>query len=145
MNHEVDLSQFDAAFAAAEVPSGEFEEVPDGKYQVRIEKVKLTTTKKTGTPMLRWQFKVLGPKFEGRRVFHSHLIKTEANVTWLKKDLQTCGLKLEKLSELPAHMGELLDVALEVTVRTNDGYTNAFFDKRLELGTDDIAEDDVPF
>jgi len=38
----LDLAQFDDAFETAEVEEREFEAVPDGKYQVNVDRVELT-------------------------------------------------------------------------------------------------------
>jgi hypothetical protein len=41
-NSNLDLAQFDDAFETAEVEEREFEAVPDGKYQVNVDRVELT-------------------------------------------------------------------------------------------------------
>ena len=55
-NSGVDLSDFDDDFSSAEAPS--FDEVPDGKYQARIETVRLDRSQK-GDPMIRWDLVVI--------------------------------------------------------------------------------------
>jgi hypothetical protein len=57
-------------------------------------------------------------------------------VKWLKKDLQRCGLELERLSDLPNNLGQLLDVKLKVTKRTKDEYENVYINKRLKIADD---------
>jgi hypothetical protein len=64
---DLDLAQFDDDFAEAPVEEREFEDVPDGKYQVKVEKVELTRAQSSGNPMLKWTLKILGPKCAGRR------------------------------------------------------------------------------
>ena len=59
---ELDLAQFDDDFAEAPVEEREFEDVPDGKYQVNVEKVELTRAQSSGNPMLKWTLKILGPR-----------------------------------------------------------------------------------
>ena len=59
----VDLSRFDNDFADAPVEEKEFDSVPDGKYQVNVDKVEITTAKTTGNPMLKWTLKILAPRF----------------------------------------------------------------------------------
>ena len=44
-----DLARFDEAFASAPV---EDDDVPDGKFQVNIEKVEITRAQTSGNPML---------------------------------------------------------------------------------------------
>ena len=47
----VDLSAFDDEFSTVEAPS--FQEVPDGKYQVRIDTVRLDRSQKGAMTSLR--------------------------------------------------------------------------------------------
>ena len=55
------------------------------------------------------------------------------NIKWLKQDLITCGLALNKVSELPNRLYELLDVKLEVTVKTKGEYANVYLNRRIEM------------
>src|ERR1044071_6978576 len=97
---DIDLSQFDEEFAAAPVEEREFSEVPDGKYQVQVDKVELTTAKSSGNAMLAWTLRILGPQYAGRLLWRHNVIATRENVRWFKNDLHVCGLDLVKLSEL---------------------------------------------
>ena len=69
-NQSVDLTSFDDDFATAEAP--EYDEVPDGKYQARIESVKLESSQK-GDPMIKFDLEVLSGSHAGRHIFkNSH-------------------------------------------------------------------------
>ena len=57
----LDLAQFDDAFESAEVEDREYETVPDGKYQVNVERVELTRAKTSGNPMLKWSLRIIAP------------------------------------------------------------------------------------
>lgn len=142
--NQVDLSAFDAEFDSAESPS--FDEVPDGKYQVRIDSVRLEQSKK-GDPMLKWDLIVLsGPNAE-RRIFKNSVI-SQAALPYVKGDLKTLGLELGKFSELANRLEELLDVTVEITKRTRGEYSNVYFNRRLQLAktaTVSRASTDVPF
>jgi hypothetical protein len=143
---DLDLTQFDDDFEAAEVEEREFEDVPDGKYQVKVEKVELTKAQTTGNPMLKWTLKILGPKCAGRFLWRNSMFASKENLKWLKTDLHTCGVDITKLSELPGRLGDLLDVTLEVTKRTKGDNENVFFNRRVVV--DDLpVEDDslAPF
>jgi hypothetical protein len=152
----VDLSRFDNEFENAPVEEkGEFESVPDGKYQVNVDKVEITTAKTTGNPMLKWTLKILAPRFRGRLLWRNNVMASRENIRWLKNDLHICGLDLAKLSDLPANLERLLDVKLEVTKRTKGENENIYFNRRIVLdegaaaagspshGID--AKDDIPF
>jgi hypothetical protein len=151
-SYEVDLSRFDNDFSEAQVETKEFDSIPDGKYQVNVEKVEITTTKTTGNPMLKWTLKILAPNFRGRLLWRNNVMATGENIRWLKNDLHTCGLELQKLSDLPANLPRLLDVKLEVTTKTKGENQNVYFNRRIIL--DDAADagssgihssGDVPF
>jgi len=144
---DLDLTQFDDDFAEAPVEEREFEDIPDGKYQVNVEKVELTRAQSSGNPMLKWTLKILGPRFAGRLLWRNSVMASKENLKWLKTDLHTCGLEIEKLSDLPARLGDLLDVELEVTKRTKGESENIYFNRRIVV--EDLAgiEDDslAPF
>src|ERR1044071_7597113 len=111
---DIDLSVFDEDFAEAPIEEREFDEVPDGKFQVQVDKVELTTAKSSGNAMLKWTLRIVGPNYAGRLLWRNNVIATRENVRWLKNDLHVCGLELARLSDLRDHLSELLDVQLEV-------------------------------
>ncbi len=111
---KVDLTAFDDEFNTAEAPSQD--EVPDGKYQVRIDSVRLEHSQK-GDPMIKWDLIVLSGSQAGRHIFKNSVI-TAASLPFVKGDLKTLGLILTKFSELAGRLEALLDVTLELTKRT---------------------------
>lgn len=153
----VDLSRFDNEFENAPVEEkGEFDPVPDGKYQVNVDKVEITTAKTTGNPMLKWTLKILAPRCRGRLLWRNNVMATRENIRWLKNDLHVCGLDLQKLPDLPANLERLLDVKLEVTKRTKGDSENVYFNRRIVLdesasgaggpdGHGSASSDDIPF
>ena len=153
---EVDLTQLDDAFKDAPVEEREFDPVPDGKYQVNVEKVEITTARSSGNPMLKWMLRILAPRFRGRMLWRNNVMATRENLKWLKNDLHTCGLDLVKLSDLPANLDRLLDVKLEVTKRTKGDNENVYLNRRIVLdggagsagdGHDQgfAGDDEIPF
>ena len=128
----IDLSQFDEEFRSEQAEErGDFESVPDGKYQVTVEKVELVEAQSSGNPMLKWTLRVIAPKFVNRLMWRNSVI-THNTLKYVKTDLHTCGLDLDKLSELPKHLKKLLDVKLEVTKKTKGDNENIFFNRRIE-------------
>jgi len=148
---DIDLTQFDEDFAEAEVEERDFEPIPDGKYQVNVERVELTRAQTSGNPMLKWTLRIIAPRFRGRLLWRNNVMATRENIKWLKTDLHTCGLSLEKISDLPANLEKLINIKLEVTKRTRGENENVYLNKRivLEDGGDeyDTAAKDalVPF
>lgn len=125
----LDLSAFDEEYDAVEPADND--EVPDGKYQVRVQRVKLDRSQK-GDPMLKWDLVVLSGQHANRHVFKNAVI-TQASLPFVKGDLKTLGLEVPRFSELPRHLDELLDLTLEVTKRTKGEYTNVYFNKRIQV------------
>jgi hypothetical protein len=123
-----DLSVFDDEYDEAEVPT--YEEVPDGKYQVRVQRAALGTSQ-AGDAMLKWDLVVLSGQHAGRHVFKNAVI-THKSLPFVKGDLHTLGVQLGKFSDLPNHLEALLDQTLEITKRTRGEYTNVYFNRRLE-------------
>ena len=131
-NKPIDLSQFDENYRAEQAEErGDFESVPDGKYQVAVEKVELTAAQSSGNPMLKWTLRVIAPKFINRLMWRNSVI-THNTLKYVKTDLHLCGLDLDKISELPKHLKKLLDVKLEVTKKTKGDNENIFFNSRIE-------------
>lgn len=152
MQKKIDLAQFDEDFAAAELKEREFEPVPDGKFQASVKRVELTRSKTSDTPMLKWTLEILAPTCQGRLLFRNNTIGSAENIKWLKTDLHTCGLDLNKLSDLPANLAKLLDVKLEVTKRTRGENENVYFNRRIVMedggrlpGDANWHNEDIPF
>jgi hypothetical protein len=135
----MDLAQFDDDFVSADVEEKDFEAVPDGKYQVKVDRVELTRSETSGNPMLKWALKILGPTHKGRLLWRNNVIASKDNVKWLEQDLYTCGLQMDKLSDLPGKLETLLDVGLEVTKRTYNKFENIYFIRRIVLSDEDAA------
>jgi hypothetical protein len=127
---DADLAGFDEEYEGYEATDSEFEPVPDGKYQVKVETVELTRTQK-GDPMLKWMLRIVGPTHQGRVLWRNNVMATPENIRWLKKDLFACEVKLARISELPANLGLLLDLHLEVTKKTRGEFDSVFINKRI--------------
>jgi hypothetical protein len=141
---DVDLSEYDDQFNEAEEP--EFEAIPDGKYQVVVDKAEITKAKTSGNPLLKWTLKILGPTNINRLLWNYHILNNPTGQSWLKKDLKLCDVHLNKLSDLPKNLENLLDIKLEVTVRTRDDSQNVYFNRRLNDNEVLAVKDgDLPF
>jgi Fe-S-cluster formation regulator IscX/YfhJ len=131
-NKLIDLTQFDDDFQS-ETPAerSDMESVPDGKYQVVVEKVEIAEAHTTGNPMLKWTLRVLAPRYVNRLMWRNSVF-TPNTLKFVKTDLHICGLDLEKLSDLPRNLSKLLDVKLEVTKKTKGDNENIFFNRRID-------------
>ncbi|HPQ70543.1 MAG TPA: DUF669 domain-containing protein [bacterium] len=130
-NNDIDLSVWDEDYEAAPIEENKFDDVPDGKYQVAIEKVELARAQSSGNPMLKWQLRVLGPNHAGRMIFRNSVMATAENIKYLKNDLHTCGLVLERFSDLGNRLNALLDIKLEVTKKTRGEFSNVYINRRI--------------
>mgnify|MGYP001576507111 FL=1 len=131
MSKNIDLTQFDDDFRS-ETPAdrSDIESVPDGKYQVVVEKVEITEAHTTGNPMLKWTLRVIAPRHVNRLMWRNSVF-TANTLKFVKTDLHICGLDLEKLSDLPKKLHLLLDVKLEVTKKTRGDTENIYFNSRI--------------
>ena len=130
-NNPLDLDQLDDGYAATECDAdNDTDELPDGKYQMIVEKAEVQSSQK-GNPMLVWRFRILGPRYAGRKHWHRNMIVTKENLRWLKHDLTVAGLELGKLSDLPNRQGDLSGVTLEVQLKTKGERQNTFINKRI--------------
>jgi hypothetical protein len=143
-HEDIDLSQFDDDYESAEVEDREFEPVPDGKYQVKVDRVEIARAKSSGNPMLKWTLKILAPTHAGRLLWRNNVMASKENIKWLKNDLHVCGLELDKLSELPERLDALLDLTLEVTKRTRGENENIYLNRRIEIDASDGDGDSEP-
>jgi len=113
--------------------------IPDGTYQMRIEKVGLTRTKTTNKPMVTWELEVLGPHHEGRHVFSNQVIhgddaeSRKRQLSFVKSRLVTCRVNLVNLRDLADEDSRkpLLDLVVEVrkttTEKAGETYDNYIF------------------
>lgn len=143
-----DLTQFDSEYATAAPPENTNEEPPDGKYEARVAKVEIKESKTSGKPYLKWQLVIDNGPHTGRYLFRNNQMSSAENLAWLKKDLGTCGLKLEKLSDLPNRLNDLLDKRVKVTKKSRGENYNVYLDKLLATSApviDSGPAKDVPF
>ena len=150
-----DLTKYDDDFKAAEAPASSSDAIPDGKQEVTVATAQISESK-AGNPMVKWNLVINGEKYDGRHLFRNNVIGSKEQIAWLKKDLQTAGVKIEKLSDLnkmadaDGYIGALANVRLRVTVKNKaDGNQNVYIDRLLpgkaEPKPVDPKSADVPF
>jgi hypothetical protein len=138
--------------------SNNFEDVPEGTYQVFIDKISLGETKKDPIrPMLSWALKIMSGEHEGRFLFKNDVVNTNSKETiekslgFIKTDLSVAGLAECKFSDVAGSLHTLLNTQLEVKV-VNKTYKkngkdvpiqNVWIQKTLDLG--EANSDDIPF
>ena len=134
-----ELAQFDGLYEAAD--DGARENF-DGEYPVVVEQVELTRTRTSGNSMLVWKLRVREGAYSGRLIFKNRVI-TERTIPWLKEELVKCGLKLERLSELPQRIPDLPGKELRILKKTRDGNSNVYIQWSAPRAVD--SDSDLPF
>ena len=76
--------------AAENGGSGEYREVPTGDYEVEIEKLECTSSKK-GDPMVTVWFNILEGDFEGSKIFMNQLITKGFQIHIVNEFLRSLG------------------------------------------------------
>lgn len=72
---DIDGLKKDIAYAEANSGDADFKDVPHGSYEVAIDKLELTETKKTGKPMASCWMKIVSDgEFKGQRIFMNQVI-----------------------------------------------------------------------
>jgi hypothetical protein len=106
------------------------DEIPEGRYKVEVERVTLTRSR-AGTPMLMWTLRLSERVAGNRRLWRNHLLNSDQdNLHFVKRDLKLVGIHLDRLSDLAAHLDELIGIRLEISVYYRDGGQRITF-KRL--------------
>jgi hypothetical protein len=90
----------------ARAPEDRYAGLPDGDYEAIIEEARLSETASTQRPIVIWTLRIEGPHGAGR-VVHTNRVITDKTLSWLKEDLEKCGLSLDRISELEARLPEL--------------------------------------
>lgn len=145
------LESLDDTWAGAEVnEGGNYDNLPDGTYQVRIEEVCFRNARSSGALMFEFTFAVAAGEHQGRKVWHRRMLNTDDGVKYLKQDLHRLGMRAARLSEVQGRLAELLDLMAEIRLKTTtkDGrdYQNVYVNKLIEFElAPSAADDDIPF
>ncbi len=94
--------------------TGSFKEVPHGTYEVEVDKMELTSSKK-GDPMVSIWFKLLDGEYKGNRIFYNQVI--------------TQGFQIHIANELLRSM----DTGLDIEFKTYSQYGSLIMDMAEEI------------
>lgn len=121
---------YDNSYGAAEAPSNNVD-IPDGKYQMRVERAECKMSKKTNRPMFVLELKIINRDFNGRCVWKNFMLDSETSYPWIKKDLDTLCIPMDKISDLPEMMNAFLDIEVEVALVTKGDNQSIYLNQRL--------------
>lgn len=129
MNNEMnELEQMWGAAAIEERKTGEFDKLPDGKYQAKIESIRFTRTQRTDQPMFAWDL-ILVSQFAGRHIFHNRVLVNADNMKWAKQEFANLGLHANSINELTDKLDEILDAIIEIQLKSKGEYQNCYINK----------------
>ncbi len=83
------------------VNNGTFEEIPSGRYNVRVEKSELTTAKSSGSDMIKLQYKITEGPYS-KRSFFDQCVLTDKTLWRIKTMLAAIGSSLAESNGLEA-------------------------------------------
>ncbi len=120
-----------------------FSEVPEGKYQVKIEKAELNHSKNSGRFQCSWTFVIVSGPQKNRKIFKHDGLDNEDGRSFFRGTLAKLGCEWpKKASELPEVLEELLDTYAEVTVKKKDEYTNCYINKAIDSDALESSDDE---
>jgi hypothetical protein len=136
------LAAMESAWNQTEAPSGdrpkkEYEPIPDGEYQARIELFDFHESKKDGSLSLRTQFEIIGPTRDGAKVSCFHDLEKPERLKWTRMHLELLGINVHSFQELEAALPSALDKVAEIALKTRTGnngtdYQNVYLNRVLE-------------
>lgn len=145
---EIDLSRFNTLYRTESTTDAApmSNSIPDGRYEVVVAEVSLTTSQTSGNPMIRWALRITGSTFRDR-ILKKYSVFTENSIRFIRKELEMCGLHLDKLEDLKARVQELEGIELEVQQVTKGDFAGIYFNRAITSHTqaDGVAADDLPF
>lgn len=122
--------------------TGNFKEVPKDKYEVKVEKMELTESKK-GDPMFTAWFKILTGQYKGSLIFMNQVITQPFQIYIVKEFLRSLDSSLEvkfesysQFANLIMDVHEDIDNELEYVLNyseNNKGYASFTIEEVFEV------------
>jgi len=131
-----ELYDLDEAFQTAPEPE-EFTEIPDGTYQAQIVGLDFFRGQ-TGTRFMKWRFMVGSGVHKGKTIAKLVSLKNDKDrMEWVKKEIRAAGINVDKLSEIPPIINDILGSWIELQAKTKEGgdgvpYQNFYINKPVQ-------------
>lgn len=90
-----------------------YKDVPDGDYEIKIEKLELVATKETHKPMVSGWFRVLSGDYKGQLIFMNQVIDEAFKIHLIKQFLISLDTELDIDFESYTQFGNLLMDVME--------------------------------
>ena len=140
-NYEDELKQLDDKFKKIQ-PINSVNPVPDGTYTLQINKASIEKST-SGTLQLKLSTNIAIGEFINQTILIYRSMKTEQNLSYLKKELMILDINISTLSELPAKLNLLTGTFIEVNIKTSLQYQNIYINKLVKEVSQ--SSDDIPF
>ena len=112
-NSNIDLAGLQEDVKKAQEDNKEFEKVPHGEYEVKVDKMELKATKK-GDPMVSIWFTILEGKYKNSKLFLNQVITQGFQIHIMNTFLKSMGTDLNiEFIDYKQYADLLLDVAEE--------------------------------
>lgn len=112
-NSNIDLAGLQEDVKKAQEDNKEFEKVPHGEYEVKVDKMELKATKK-GDPMVSVWFTILEGKYKNSKLFLNQVITQGFQIHIMNTFLKSMGTDLNiEFVDYKQYANLLLDVAEE--------------------------------
>ena len=90
-----------------------YKDVPDGDYEIKIEKLELVATKETHKPMVSGWFRVLSGEYKGQLIFMNQVVDEAFKIHLVKQFLISLDTELDIDFESYTQFGNLLMDVME--------------------------------
>lgn len=120
----VDVSGLKADIANASAKSGDFEDVPYGEYEVKLEKMELTESKTTHEPMVTMWFKVVDGDQQGRLIFMNQKVVRGFQIHLVNELLRDMEIETPIDFDSYVQYGEMLAEAFDEVKDTKTFHLN---------------------
>jgi len=90
-----------------------YKDVPDGDYEIKVEKLELVATKETHKPMVSGWFRILSGEYKGQLIFMNQVVDEAFKIHLVKQFLISLDTELDIDFESYTQFGNLLMDVME--------------------------------
>ncbi len=115
--------------------------LPDDNYIVRIVDAVVEEAKSSQRLQIRWNMNVIDGEFSNKKLVKFDGLEDSDNLDWLQGSLEALELDIpDNLEDIGEVLEDAAGLAVDVTVRNKDEYSNVYFNELAE-GYDDASAD----
>jgi hypothetical protein len=146
------LNSLDETHNPASVEDDGFSKLPDGEYQVRLDKIYISRSQKERMQTV-WEFEVISGPLAFRKIMKFSGMDTAVGLDFLTRDLRKVGIDNFKWSNVQTQFSKPLDklflLKLETKIKKEQPFQSVYILKALKqdevlIGAP-LKDDDIPF